>query len=136
MAAHLLGPLGVLLGQLGQLLVPVAQHLGLEGRLDVVVAGRDALRESVRVALARICRGLPAKSVLMVGLRGVGKTVLLDALRDDAESQGLQTLRIEAPEKRSLPAILAPELRQALLRLSRHERAKELAARASDSDSG
>lgn len=93
------------------------------------LAGRDALRESVRVALARICRGLPAKSVLMVGLRGVGKTVLLDALRADAEAQGLQTLRIEAPEKRSLPAILAPELRQALLRLSRHERAKELAGR-------
>ena len=66
----------------------------------------------------------------MVGLRGVGKTVLLDRIRDDAEATGIQTLRIEAPEGRSLPAILAPELRRALLRLSRNEQARELAHRA------
>ncbi len=66
----------------------------------------------------------------MVGLRGVGKTVLLDRLREDAEAAGIQTLRVEAPESRSLPAILAPQLRQALLRLSRNEQAKDLAQRA------
>jgi hypothetical protein len=66
----------------------------------------------------------------MVGLRGVGKTVLLDRMRDDAESAGLQTLRVEAPEGRSLPAMLAPQLRQALLRLSRIEKAKDLSERA------
>src|SRR5450755_634254 len=81
------------------------------------LAGRDALRETVRVAIERVRRGLPTKSILMVGLRGVGKTVLLDRMRDDAELSGIQTLRIEAPEDRSLPAIIAPELRQALLRL-------------------
>lgn len=93
------------------------------------LAGRDELREIVRVALERTRRKLPTKSVLMVGLRGVGKTVLLDRMRDDAESVGIHTLRIEAPENRSLPAMLAPELRQALLRLSRNERAKERARR-------
>ena len=66
----------------------------------------------------------------MVGLRGVGKTVLLDRMREDAEAVGIQTLRVEAPESRSLPAILAPQLRQALLRLSRNEKAKDLAQRA------
>ena len=66
----------------------------------------------------------------MVGLRAVGKTVLLDRLRDDAEAAQIQTMRIEAPESRSLPAILAPELRQALLKLSRSERARDLATRA------
>jgi predicted transcriptional regulator len=65
----------------------------------------------------------------MVGLRGVGKTVLLDRMRDDAEAAGIHTIRIEAPEGRSLPALLAPELRQALLRLSRNEKAKALAQR-------
>jgi len=94
------------------------------------LAGRDALRELVRVALARVRLGRPSKSVLMVGLRGVGKTVLLDQMRDDAEAAGIQTLRVEAPESRSLPAILAPELRRALLRLSRHEQAAHLARRA------
>lgn len=94
------------------------------------LAGRDELRESVRIALERIRRGLPAKSVLMVGLRGVGKTVLLDRMRDDAEGAGIHTIRIEAPEHRSLPAILAPQLRMALLRLSRVEKAKDHAKRA------
>jgi hypothetical protein len=94
------------------------------------LAGRDDLRETVRVALERVRRGLPTKSVLMVGLRGVGKTVLLDRMRDDAEAAGIHTLRIEAPEGRSLPALIAPQLRSALLRLSRNLNAKALAERA------
>ena len=65
----------------------------------------------------------------MVGLRGVGKTVLLDRMRDDAEAAGIHTIRIEAPEGRSLPALLAPQLRLALLRLSHNEKAKDLARR-------
>ena len=94
------------------------------------LAGRDDLRESVRVTLERVRRGLAAKSVLMVGLRGVGKTVLLDDMRVRAEGEGLHTLRIEAPENRSLPALLAPQLRQSLLRLSRVAKAEALAKRA------
>ena len=93
------------------------------------LAGRDDLRESVRVATERVRRGLPTKSVIMVGLRGVGKTVLLDRMLEDAEAAGIHTLQFEAPEKRSLPALLAPELRHALLRLSRHEKAADLARR-------
>ena len=65
----------------------------------------------------------------MVGLRGVGKTVLLNRMRDDAEAWGVHTIRIEAPEDRSLPALLAPQLRVALLRLSKQEQAKDLAVR-------
>ena len=72
------------------------------------LAGRDELREIVRIALERVRAGRPAKSILMVGLRGVGKTVLLDRMRDDAEASGITTVRIEAPEGRSLPAMLAP----------------------------
>lgn len=94
------------------------------------LAGRDELRETVRIALERVRAGRPTKSILMIGLRGVGKTVLLDRMREDAEASGIHTLRVEAPESRSLPAILAPQLRQALLRLSRNEKAKEFAQRA------
>jgi hypothetical protein len=94
------------------------------------LAGRDELLEAVSIATQRIRAGRPAKSVLMIGLRGVGKTVLLDRMREEAEQAGLHTLRIEAPEGRSLPAILAPQLRQALLRLSRSEQARELGRRA------
>jgi hypothetical protein len=66
---------------------------------------------------------------MLVGLRGVGKTVLLDRVREDAEGAGIHTIRIEAPEGRSLPSLLAPQLRQALLRLSQIEAAKEFAVR-------
>lgn len=66
----------------------------------------------------------------MVGLRGVGKTVLLDRMREDSEAAAIQTVHVEAPEGRSLPALLAPQLRVALLRLSTHENTKELAKRA------
>lgn len=94
------------------------------------LAGRDGIREKVRVALERVRSGRATKSVLLIGLRGVGKTVLLDRLRDDAEGAGIHTIRIEAPELRSLPAILAPQLRLALLRLSQIEKARALAVRA------
>ena len=94
------------------------------------LAGRNDLLRTVDIACQRIRAGRHAKSVLMIGLRGVGKTVLLDRMRDNAESEGLHTLRIEAPEGRSLPAILAPQLRQALLRLSRSEQARDLGKRA------
>ncbi len=94
------------------------------------LAGRDDVRETVRIAIERVRLGLPTKSVLLVGLRGVGKTVLLDRMRDDAEGSGFHTVRVEAPEGRSLPAMLAPQLRQALLRLSRNELAKDSAKRA------
>lgn len=94
------------------------------------LAGRDAIRGVVRIAVERTRRGLSAKSVLLVGLRGVGKTVLLDRMREDAEASGVRAIRIEAPESRSLPAMLAPQLRVVLLSLSRQERSKERAVRA------
>jgi hypothetical protein len=94
------------------------------------LAGRDDLLNTVRIAVERVRAGRPTKSVLMVGLRGVGKTVLLDRMRDNSEEAGLQTMRIEAPEGRSLPAMLAPELRLTLLNLSRIATAKDYAVRA------
>jgi len=94
------------------------------------LAGRDALRKQVALAIGRIRIGRPAKSLIMVGLRGVGKTVLLDQLRLDAEADGIQCVRIEAPEDRSLPALLAPRLRLCLLRMSRIDAAKDAANRA------
>jgi len=66
----------------------------------------------------------------MVDLRGVGKIVLLDRARRAAEEVGLRTIWIEAPENRSLPATLAPQLRMTLIALSRNEKAKALAQRA------
>ena len=74
--------------------------------------------------------GRPAKSMVLVGLRGVGKTVLLDTMRERAESNDLCTLHVEAAENRSLPSMLAPGLHTALLQLSRREAARHWAHRA------
>jgi len=91
------------------------------------LAGRDSVRQEMRIALARIRAGRAAKSMILIGLRGVGKTVLLDEIRRDAIEADVHALRIEAPESRSLPAMLAPELRLVLLRLSRAEQVRDLA---------
>jgi hypothetical protein len=61
---------------------------------------------------------------VLYGLRGVGKTVLLNEVRNDAEARGFACVWMEAPEQRSFPGLLAPSLRATLLRLSRGEAAK------------
>jgi hypothetical protein len=99
------------------------------GALPPELAGRDKLREDLHIALARLRLGRHAKSALLVGLRGVGKTVLLDQLRREAEAEGFCTVRSETPENRSLPAVIAPQLRVALLHLNRTQSAKDAVAR-------
>ena len=94
------------------------------------LAGRDDILERAAVALDRVRAGRAARSVVLYGLRGVGKTVLLNRIRLDAEARGFASVRIEAPEDRSLPALLAPALRSALLRLRRLDAAKAGAERA------
>src|SRR5579859_4908732 len=93
------------------------------------LAGRSAIRKDMEIRIGRLRLGRPTKSMMLVGLRGVGKTVLLDQMRRDAEARAVQTVRIEAPENRSLPALLAPALRLQLLHLSKKEAAKDYAIR-------
>ncbi len=85
------------------------------------LAGRDDLLERAAVALDRIRAGRSARSFILYGLRGVGKTVLLNRMRLDAEARGMASVSTEVPEGRSLPALLIPALRATLLRLSRGE---------------
>lgn len=94
------------------------------------LAGRDGIIERAAIALDRIRDGRAARSFIYYGLRGVGKTVLLNKIRLDAEARDIATVAMEAPEGRTLPGVLAPALRSALLRLSRGEAAKEGLSRA------
>jgi hypothetical protein len=80
------------------------------------LAGRDAVIEKASIALDRMRSGLSSKSLMLVGLRGVGKTVLLNRMHLDAEAKGIPAVLLEAPERRSLPALLIPNLRVALLK--------------------
>jgi hypothetical protein len=94
------------------------------------LAGRDALIERAAIALDRIRSGRHDKSMILVGLRGVGKTVLLNRVQLDAEERGIHSMRLEAPEDRSLPGILAPAMRAALLKLDRARAATALGKKA------
>ena len=89
------------------------------GTLPPELAGRDEIIEKAAIALDRFRAGLSARSLLFVGLRGVGKTVLLTRIAQQTEAKGFVVVTIEAPEKRSLPALLIPPLRTALLKLDK-----------------
>ena len=86
------------------------------------LAGRDEVLERTRVTLARVQRGRPAKSFMLVGLRGVGKTVLLNKVQAIAEEQEYIATLVETPENKSLPELLVPCLRRILYRLDTKEK--------------
>jgi hypothetical protein len=96
------------------------------------LAGRDGIIENAAIALYRIRNGLSAQSLILYGLRGVGKTVLLNKIRLDCEIEGFISVSIEAPEAKSLPAILIPALRSALLKLDRLSSTKNFIKNAKD----
>ncbi|HUU72682.1 MAG TPA: ATP-binding protein [Burkholderiales bacterium] len=100
------------------------------GTLPPELAGRDDIIEQAAIALDRFRNGLAARSLLLVGLRGVGKTVLLTRIAQESEARGFVVVSMEAPEKRSLPALLVPHLRSALLKLDRVAAAGNLAQQA------
>jgi hypothetical protein len=83
------------------------------------LAGRDGLLEDARVLLGRVLVKRPEKSMLLTGLRGVGKTVLLNEIERMARAAGYRTVLVEAHEGKSLPALLAPHLRSLLFDLDR-----------------
>lgn len=94
------------------------------------LAGRSDILEKAEVALARVKAGRSEKSFLLVGLRGVGKTVLLHRIEGIAEHQGYKTLMIEAREDRKLPELLVPYLRQLLFSLDTGEMISDKVKRA------
>ncbi len=100
------------------------------GMVPPDLAGRETALHTAGVAIERTRRRLPSKNLLVVGLRGVGKTVLLSRIDADAAAAGIHTVRLDAVGERSLAALLAPDLRLLLLGLSRDEKSKEAAVRA------
>jgi hypothetical protein len=94
------------------------------------LAGRSAIIADADIALQRRLLGKSAKSVMLLGLRGVGKTVLLNRIHAVAKERGYETAFIESPEDASLAKMLIPHLHQALRRFSMKEQARSAAHRA------
>jgi len=83
------------------------------------LVGRDPILKQAEILLGRIKAGKPEKSLLLTGLRGVGKTVLLNEIQRKAEKAGYLTVFLEAHENKPLGALLVPYLRTLLFNLDR-----------------
>lgn len=83
------------------------------------LVGREGVMEQARILLGRVKLGRPEKSILLTGLRGAGKTVLLNDMDRLAKDMGYSTLFVEAHEDKSLAELLAHPLRNLLFELSR-----------------
>jgi hypothetical protein len=83
------------------------------------LVGRDHILEQTRILLGRTRLKRPEKSMLLTGLRGVGKTVLLNEMERLAKGEGYRAILVEAHEGKTLAALLAPQLRLLLFDLNR-----------------
>lgn len=83
------------------------------------LVGRDPILEEAQVLFGRIKRKRPEKSMLLTGLRGVGKTVLLNEMERMGRADGYQTISIEAHESKALSSMIAPHLWKLLFELDR-----------------
>jgi len=83
------------------------------------LSGRRDLIETARIGLERLKIRRSVKGIIIVGLRGVGKTVLLNEFRLMAEARDYLSIAIEAHEDKRLPQLLIPPLRRLLLDLDR-----------------
>jgi hypothetical protein len=83
------------------------------------LAGRGELLRDAEVAIGRARAGRPHRGLIMVGLRGVGKTVLLNRIDDMARAHGFASAMVEATEDKALPALIVPQARRILYEFDR-----------------
>lgn len=88
------------------------------------LAGRETILQDAQTAIQRALLGKPIRSQMLLGLRGVGKTVLLSKIEEMAEAAGHLTSSIEAPDDKTLSELLVPKINQALRKLSVLDSAK------------
>ncbi len=94
------------------------------------LVGRENILQQATVLIGRIKERRPEKSLMLTGLRGVGKTVLLNRIEQQAKEEGYKTVYLEAREDRTLGQVLAPELKRVLFELDAKAKAKEKVRRA------
>jgi hypothetical protein len=96
------------------------------GQRPPELAGRDKQLDAFDIVLERISRGRPERSVMLTGLRGVGKTVLLNQLRSTARSRGWGTGKLEARPDQELRRPLASALHMAVRQIAVAHRNPEM----------
>jgi hypothetical protein len=91
------------------------------------LAGREDILNEAKTTIGRIAQGRHSRSQLLLGLRGVGKTVLLNEIERMADDKHVLSAFIEAPESRDFLEKLAPQLRKVILRVDRGAAVKKYA---------
>ena len=99
------------------------------GRRPPELAGREDILSAAKTACQRIKISRHARPMMLLGLRGTGKTVLLNEFKKIGEAEDLIVSRIEAPEDATLARLLVPEMRKVLRSLSGVEAARHYAVR-------
>ena len=82
------------------------------------LVGRDLMINDFGESLRRALDGRPGKSCMLLGLRGTGKTVLLNRFMEIAGQEGVRTAFVEASDSGSFSQLLAIRLRRVLLQLA------------------
>ena len=100
------------------------------GTKPPALVGRDKQIESFDILLERLENGYAEQSMIITGLRGVGKTVLLDVFREKAEGRGWATVEWEIEKKAPFGPKVAAQARKALLQIAPKTRWKDRALRA------
>src|SRR5688572_8616591 len=95
------------------------------GTRPPALTGRDSELEQFDVMLSRLSAGMSARSMIVSGLRGVGKTVLLNRFEDMAQERGWYTAAREVTTATVLPEEIARIARRALAALSLTRRVRE-----------
>ena len=89
------------------------------GTTPPALLGRDELIDQFTMAARRSRSGRPGKSIMAVGLRGVGKTVLLNRFAEIATTEAFDVAFVEATDSGDFATVLAVRLRKILLDLDR-----------------
>lgn len=100
------------------------------GTMPPYLAGRDNLLKKADKDLAAMIKGYPQKSVIYYGLRGVGKTVILNAIEAKADNLNILYDHIEIAEKRSFLRQISNTSKKMIHRMSVKESAKDLMGKA------
>lgn len=95
------------------------------GTQPVFLAGRDEVLNKANILLKRVKMGNPQRSLMLYGLRGVGKTVLLNKIGEFAESEKYISVSIEMSENDNFQKVIATYIRKILLKISKLENAKD-----------
>lgn len=94
------------------------------------LAGRGPILDQAAIALDRLRNGLHARSMILVGLRGTGKTVVLNRIHSHAQDSGYHAAFLEAREGKTLAELLLPALRHILYTLNLRENVSDKTRRA------